>query len=114
MNILASTGPDVKYADRNDMERIFSGMVKNSVFSWGPYKDGGPWDSPTCRQVNRPRQYKFRRALTLPDPCLYNMTSIQQGKLSLVRFLDGRRVFLTDIRQSDIIINNIFCDAGRS
>lgn len=47
------TGPDVQYADRNDMQRIFSGVVKNSLFAWGPYEGGGAWAAPSCRIVRR-------------------------------------------------------------
>ena len=50
----ARQGPDIQYADRNDMQRIFSGVVKNSLFAWGKYEGGGPTDAPTCRHVRQP------------------------------------------------------------
>ncbi|CAM9831338.1 unnamed protein product, partial [Ectocarpus sp. 12 AP-2014] len=43
-------GPDVQYADRNDMQRIFSAVVKNSLFSWGEYEERGVGGALTCRR----------------------------------------------------------------
>lgn len=46
------SGPDVQYADRNDMQRIFSAVVKNSLFDWGEYEEQGADAAPTCRRVS--------------------------------------------------------------
>ncbi|CAN0219222.1 unnamed protein product, partial [Ectocarpus sp. 6 AP-2014] len=45
-------GPDVQYADRNDMQRIFSAVVKNSLFSWGEYEERGVGGATSCRREN--------------------------------------------------------------
>lgn len=34
------------------MQRVFAGVVKNSLFPWGKYERGGPYSSPTCRDVS--------------------------------------------------------------
>lgn len=48
-----SSGPEVQYADRNDMQRIFSAVVKNSIFTWGKYEERSAGAAPTCRRVSK-------------------------------------------------------------
>lgn len=54
--VFAHSGPDIQYADRNDIQRIFSGLGKNNLFQWGKYEGGGPYAVPTCRDVRRLEQ----------------------------------------------------------
>ncbi|CAM9350170.1 unnamed protein product, partial [Choristocarpus tenellus] len=32
-------GPDIQYADRNDMQRIYTAATKDSLMSWGRYDE---------------------------------------------------------------------------